>query len=55
VDDANVDAGFETLRIEVQIPVVVGGYHIPRAADPDKTVITARPKIEKPQSQPRTC
>jgi zinc protease len=25
----------ETLRIEVQIPVVVGGYHIPRAADPD--------------------
>ena len=24
-----------TLRIEVQIPVVVGGYHIPRAADPD--------------------
>jgi zinc protease len=25
----------ETLRIEVQIPVVVGGYHMPRAADPD--------------------
>ncbi len=25
----------ETLQIEVQIPVVVGGYHIPRAADPD--------------------
>jgi zinc protease len=25
----------ETMRIEVQIPVVVGGYHIPRAADPD--------------------
>ena len=25
----------ETLRVEVQIPVVVGGYHIPRAADPD--------------------
>jgi zinc protease len=25
----------ETLRIEVQIPVVVGGYHIPKAADPD--------------------
>jgi len=25
----------ETLAIEVQIPVVVGGYHIPRAADPD--------------------
>ena len=25
----------ETLRIEVQIPVVVGGYHIPRASDPD--------------------
>ncbi len=25
----------ETLRIEVQIPVFVGGYHIPRAADPD--------------------
>jgi zinc protease len=24
-----------TLAIEVQIPVVVGGYHIPRAADPD--------------------
>jgi zinc protease len=23
------------LRIEVQIPVVVGGYHIPRASDPD--------------------
>ncbi len=23
------------LEIEVQIPVVVGGYHIPRAADPD--------------------
>ena len=23
------------MRIEVQIPVVVGGYHIPRAADPD--------------------
>jgi zinc protease len=25
----------ETLTLEVQIPVVVGGYHIPRAADPD--------------------
>ena len=25
----------ETLHIEVQIPVVVGGYHIPRASDPD--------------------
>ena len=25
----------ETLHIEVQMPVVVGGYHIPRAADPD--------------------
>jgi zinc protease len=25
----------ETLRIEVQVPVVVGGYHIPRAGDPD--------------------
>ncbi|HEY4393362.1 MAG TPA: pitrilysin family protein, partial [Polyangia bacterium] len=24
-----------TMQIEVQIPVVVGGYHIPRAADPD--------------------
>jgi len=24
-----------TLKIEVQIPIVVGGYHIPRAADPD--------------------
>jgi zinc protease len=24
-----------TLKLEVQIPVVVGGYHIPRAADPD--------------------
>jgi zinc protease len=24
-----------TLQIEVQIPIVVGGYHIPRAADPD--------------------
>ena len=23
------------MQIEVQIPVVVGGYHIPRAADPD--------------------
>jgi zinc protease len=25
----------ETLRVEVQVPVVVGGYHIPRAGDPD--------------------
>src|SRR5215471_6591892 len=25
----------ETLHLEVQIPVVVGGYHVPRAADPD--------------------
>ena len=25
----------ESMAIEVQIPVVVGGYHIPRAADPD--------------------
>ena len=25
----------ETLRIEVQVPVTVGGYHIPRASDPD--------------------
>jgi zinc protease len=25
----------ETLQLEVQIPVVVGGYHVPRAADPD--------------------
>jgi zinc protease len=25
----------EILHIEVQIPVVVGGYHIPRASDPD--------------------
>jgi zinc protease len=25
----------ETLKIEVQVPVVVGGYHVPRAADPD--------------------
>jgi len=25
----------ETMTIEVQIPVVVGGYHIPAAADPD--------------------
>jgi zinc protease len=25
----------ETLQLEVQIPVVVGGYHIPRAADRD--------------------
>ncbi len=24
-----------TLQIEVQIPVVVGGYHVPKAADPD--------------------
>jgi zinc protease len=24
-----------TMQIEVQIPVVVGGYHIPKAADPD--------------------
>jgi zinc protease len=24
-----------TLQIEVQIPIVVGGYHIPRASDPD--------------------
>ena len=24
-----------TLQMEVQIPVMVGGYHIPRAADPD--------------------
>ncbi len=24
-----------TLNVEVQIPVVVGGYHIPKAADPD--------------------
>jgi zinc protease len=24
-----------TMNIEVQIPVVVGGYHIPKAADPD--------------------
>jgi zinc protease len=24
-----------TLRMEVQLPVVVGGYHIPRASDPD--------------------
>ena len=25
----------ENMSIEVQVPVVVGGYHIPRAADPD--------------------
>ena len=25
----------ETMSIEVQVPVVVGGYHIPRDADPD--------------------
>jgi zinc protease len=25
----------ETMTVEVQVPVVVGGYHIPRAADPD--------------------
>jgi zinc protease len=25
----------ETMKIEVQVPVVVGGYHIPRAADAD--------------------
>ncbi|HET6151250.1 MAG TPA: pitrilysin family protein, partial [Polyangia bacterium] len=25
----------ETMTIEVQVPVVVGGYHMPRAADPD--------------------
>ncbi|HVV51681.1 MAG TPA: pitrilysin family protein [Polyangia bacterium] len=25
----------ETMKIEVQIPIVVGGYHIPRASDPD--------------------
>src|SRR6185312_8694732 len=25
----------ETMQIEVQIPVIVGGYHIPRAADSD--------------------
>jgi zinc protease len=25
----------ETLQIEVQVPVAVGGYHIPRDADPD--------------------
>jgi zinc protease len=25
----------ETLDLEVQVPVVVGGYHVPRAADPD--------------------
>ncbi len=24
-----------TMQMEVQIPVIVGGYHIPRAADPD--------------------
>jgi len=29
----------ETLHIEVQIPVVVGGYHIPRAADPDMSAL----------------
>ncbi|HEV3030963.1 MAG TPA: pitrilysin family protein [Polyangia bacterium] len=25
----------DTLTLEVQVPVVVGGYHVPRAADPD--------------------
>jgi len=26
---------YEAMAVEVQVPVVVGGYHIPRAADPD--------------------
>jgi zinc protease len=25
----------DTLEMEVQVPVIVGGYHVPRAADPD--------------------
>ena len=29
------EARARTLALEVQLPVVVGGYHIPRAADPD--------------------
>ena len=35
VEPPQTSARSETLHIEVQVPVVVGGYHIPRAADPD--------------------
>jgi zinc protease len=35
VEPPQAAARTATLQIEVQIPVVVGGYHIPRASDPD--------------------
>ena len=47
----------ETMRIEVQIPVVVGGYHIPRAADPDmpalEVLATALSSGESSRLHPR--
>ena len=35
VEPAQTAARRETLQLEVQVPVVVGGYHVPRAADAD--------------------
>jgi zinc protease len=35
VEPAQTALRRDTLALEVQVPVVVGGYHIPRAADPD--------------------
>jgi zinc protease len=34
-EPAQTAARRDTLALEVQVPVVVGGYHVPRAADPD--------------------
>src|SRR5450432_418537 len=35
VEPTQTEARRDTLELEVQVPVVVGGYHIPRAADAD--------------------
>ena len=35
VEPAQTTMRSDTLTLEVQVPVVVGGYHVPRAADPD--------------------
>ena len=45
----------ETLRIEVQIPVVVGGYHIPRAADPDVPALEVLAAVAVDGANRRGC
>jgi zinc protease len=39
VEPAQKELRRDSLRLEVQVPVVVGGFHVPRSRDPDAAVL----------------